>query len=131
MKVSDLSPDTFKTLTIEAGDIIFLEGQPADRAYIILKGHAEVVIQGPSGDLVPINRMIPGELFGEIALLTDQKTRTATVMAADRCELLEIDRAIFDTRLAKTDPLIRYILSHITQRLLKLTEKVVKESPAS
>jgi CRP-like cAMP-binding protein len=130
MKMSDLSPDSFKMRKVEAGDIIFLEGQPADHAYIILKGHADVVVRNPTGDLVPINRMNPGELFGEIALLTKQKARTATVMAADTCELLEIDRSIFDGRLAKADPLIRFILDHITRRLVQLTDKIVSDNAA-
>ena len=124
MKLTDFPPDTFKTRTVEAGDIIFLEGQPAESAFVILKGHADVVVQNPGGDLIPINRMNPGELFGEIALLTAQKGRTATVMAADKCELLEIDRAIFDSRLAKADPLVRFILDHVTRRLMQLTDKV-------
>ena len=129
MNLNDLSPDTFKTRTVEAGDIIFLEGQPANHAYVILRGHADVVVQNPAGELVPINRMNPGELFGEIALLTNQRARTATVMAADKCDLLEIDRAIFDGRLAKADPLVRFILDHVTRRLMQLTDKIVSENP--
>ena len=129
MKMSDLSPDTFKIRKVEAGEVIFLEGQPADHAYIILRGHAEVVVQNPAGEIIPINRLNPGELFGEIALLTDQKIRTATVMAADKCELVEIDRAVFDTRLAKADPLVRFVLDHVTRRLTQLTEKVIAKNP--
>jgi CRP-like cAMP-binding protein len=128
MKISDLSPDTFKTRKVAAGDIIFLEGQPADGAFVILQGHADVVVQNAAGELVPVNRMGPGELFGEIALLTDQKSRTATVMAADTCDLLEIDRSIFDGRLAKADPLVRFILDHVTRRLLQLTEKLAAQN---
>ena len=119
--------DVAKHRTVEAGDIIFLEGQPADNAYVILKGHADVVVQGNRGELVPINRMYPGELFGEIALLTEAKARTATVMAADKCELLEINRQVFDGRLAKTDALVRFVLDHMTRRLVQLTDKVVHE----
>jgi CRP-like cAMP-binding protein len=127
LNLAGLSPETFKTRTVEAGDIIFLEGQPADSAYIILKGHADVVVENAAGDTIPISRMNPGELFGEIALLTNPSTRTATIMAADKCELLQIDRTLFDTRLAKADPLIRFILDHITQRLIRLTSKVASE----
>ena len=102
-------------------------GQPAENAYVILKGHADVVAQGKGGELVPLSRMHPGELFGEIALLTSKKARTATVMAAERCELLEINRDIFDTRLGKADPLVRFVLDHVTRRLVQLTDKVVSD----
>jgi len=126
MDISDLSPDSFKMRTVEAGDIIFLEGQPAAHAYVILRGHAEVVLRNAAGDLVPLTRMKPGELFGEIALLAD-KPRTATVMAAERCDLLEIDRNVFDRRLALADPLVRFILSHVTRRLTELTDRIAAE----
>lgn len=128
MNLGDLAPDSFKIRTVEEGDVIFLEGQPADNAYIILKGHADVVAHNPNtGEFIPISRMKPGELFGELALLTDKKTRTASVMAADRCELAEIDRRVFDTRLSKTDPLVRFVLDHLSRRLVELTDKVVHE----
>jgi CRP-like cAMP-binding protein len=128
MQMNELSSDAFKRRTAQPGEIIFLEGQPADNAFIILKGHAEVVISGPQGELVPINRMGPGELFGELALLTNKKTRTATVTAADECELLEIKREIFDGRLAKADPLVRFMLDHVSKRLVQLTDKVASEN---
>lgn len=127
MDINDLPPGTCKLRTVEAGDVIFLEGQPAENAYVILRGHADVVVRNPAGDLLPLARMNPGELFGEIALLTNAQARTATVMAADRCELLEINREVFDDRLAKTDALVRFVLDHITRRLVQLTDKVVTE----
>jgi CRP/FNR family cyclic AMP-dependent transcriptional regulator len=131
MNLKDLPADVCKLRTVEAGDIIFLEGQPAENAYVILKGHADVVVQGKGDDLIPLARMHPGELFGEVALLTSRKARTATVMAADRCELLEINRDIFDARLAKTDPLVRFVLDHVTRRLVQLTDKVVGDHGSS
>lgn len=128
MQMSDFPPDTFKIRTVEAGDVIFLEGQPADNAYVILRGIAEVVVQDAAGETIPINRMKPGELFGELAILTDAKVRTATVMAAEKCELIEIKRDVFEGRLGKADPLLRFMLDHVSRRLVKLTEKVIGEN---
>jgi len=120
--------DNVSMRTVEAGDVIFLEGQPADKAYVILKGHAEVAVVDPvTRELVPINIMKPGELFGEIALLSEGKKRTATVVAADKCDLLEIDRGVFDSRVAKADPLLRFVLEHLTRRLAQLTDKIVHD----
>jgi CRP-like cAMP-binding protein len=127
MQLGDFLPGTVKHTVVEAGNIIFLEGQPARTAYVILKGYADVVVQNAAGDYVPLNRMGPGELFGEIAILSDQKARTATVMAADHCELLEINREVFDNRVAKSDPLVRFVLDHMTRRMMQLTDKITKE----
>ncbi len=43
--------------TIAPGEVIFLEGQPADTAYVILKGEAQVVTHGAGGEEMVINRM--------------------------------------------------------------------------
>ena len=121
----DLPLDTFHLRPVEPGEIIFLEGQPADKAYVILKGHVDVMVRDPHGNLVAVNRMMPGELFGEIALFSADQKRTATVMAADKCELLEIQRDVFDSRFAKADPLIKLVLDHLVNRLAKITDKFV------
>ncbi len=118
--------DNASLRSVEAGDVIFLEGQPADKAYVILRGHADVVVVDPTTcNLIPLTTMNPGELFGELALLNADNKRTATVMAKDRCELLEIDREVFDARMSKADPLLRFVLEHLTRRLAHLTNKIV------
>jgi len=123
----DFSPDIAKRKTVQAGEVIFLEGQPCDKAYVILRGHAEVVISTGVGTETAIGRMKPGELFGELALFTKGNRRTATVTATDTCELLEIDREVFDSRLTKADPLVRFVLEHVTRRLIQLTDKIAQE----
>lgn len=125
MQVSDLPEDSFRHRTVEPGDFIFLEGQPADKVYVILKGQADVFIRDPVRGEIPINRMNPGHMFGEIALLRKDGKRTATVAAAGRCELLEIDRSVFDARFAKADPLVRFVMEHMMERIVGLSEKVV------
>jgi putative peptide zinc metalloprotease protein len=63
-----------------AGSAVLREGDAADCAYLIVKGQAEVTIKSSSGP-VPLAMLGPGELFGEIALLTPKGTRQATVTA--------------------------------------------------
>jgi CRP-like cAMP-binding protein len=125
--VKDIALDIAKRRTVQNGEVIFLEGQPGDKAYVILRGHADVVVTTDFGKETALTRMGPGELFGELAILTPANKRTATVVAAEACELLEIDREIFDSRLGASDPLLRFVLEHLTRRLLELTSKVVHD----
>jgi hypothetical protein len=62
---------------IEPGRAVFEQGEPGDRFYVIVAGHAVVVQDGR-----PIARLAGGDAFGEIALLR-ACTRTATVRASD------------------------------------------------
>jgi CRP-like cAMP-binding protein len=109
----------------QPGEVIFLEGQPGDKAYVILRGHADVFVSGGVGRETSLGRMNPGELFGELAILHQSNKRTATVTAAETCELLEIDREVFDQRLAKADPLLRFMIEQFTRRLATATDLVV------
>ena len=65
--------------SVGAGEVIFLEGQEADAVFVILQGEVQATLTDTSGNQVVINRMHPGEIFGELELLGIDSKRTATV----------------------------------------------------
>ncbi len=81
-----------------AGDVVVLQGDPADRFYVIESGTFEVTRREPGrpADSVPalLGTMAGGDVFGEIGLLR-ATARTATVTAATDGALLALDGASF------------------------------------
>ena len=120
--------DSFARRTVAPGEVIFLEGQPADVAYVILKGEAQVTTRGAGGEEVVINRMTPGQMFGEIAILQPNGMRTATTISEQGCELVVIERGFLDNSLSKADPLLRFVVDHLCRRLTALTVLVAQKS---
>ncbi|HZS15314.1 MAG TPA: cyclic nucleotide-binding domain-containing protein [Candidatus Dormibacteraeota bacterium] len=84
------------------GDTIVSEGDDsAVNFYVITAGEAVVSVQGRE-----INRLGPGDYFGETALTT-RRPRTATVTAAGRVELLAISGWNFSQLLAAHEDIKR------------------------
>ncbi len=81
-------------LVFAPGDLVLKEGDPADRFYMVIKGEAEATQRGADGSQVVINRLGPGDYFGEIGLLNDAP-RQATVRAKTSLELMALDRETF------------------------------------
>ncbi|HEY1590777.1 MAG TPA: patatin-like phospholipase family protein [Solirubrobacteraceae bacterium] len=78
---------------VAAGEWILREGEPATSMFIIRRGHAEVVDEGPPERLIRVLRR--GAVVGELALLTGG-TRSASARARQDVDLLELDRSAFE-----------------------------------
>ena len=74
----------------EAGDIIFIEGDPGDLMFIILEGAIALSIS-VDGSPKTVSRMGRGDFFGESALITDSP-RSAAATAAVPTTLFPVVR---------------------------------------
>jgi putative ABC transport system ATP-binding protein len=64
-----------------AGQVVIRQGERADRFFVVVNGSAEVFLETPDGPPLVLNRLRPGEYFGEIGVLRGGK-RTASVRAS-------------------------------------------------
>jgi len=84
---------TLQPESLEAGEVLFREGDQADKFYIVESGEV-VISRQVDGQEVEISRREPGEYFGEIALLQN-RPRTATITASIDTLLLSLDAEQF------------------------------------
>ena len=84
-----------RLLTFEPGDIILSEGEPGETVFVLATGAVKAFVRNPEGSLRLVREMGEGSFFGEISILSGAP-RTATVTAAARCEVLELDRPTLD-----------------------------------
>lgn len=97
-----------RLLSFEAGDIIITEGEPGQSFFVLTTGTVKVFVREPSGRNVALAPLGEGAFFGEIATLSG-RPRSATVTAASRCEMLEMDKAALEAIL-KVHPHVREVL---------------------
>jgi CRP-like cAMP-binding protein len=113
------------------------QGQPADSAYIIESGTANVVTTLPGGGEAVLATLGPGSTLGEAALLETGR-RAATVVAKTAVSGHVVERDVFRMLLAQRNRAAFTIQGRITrtlcQRLRELNAKVIAadapESPA-
>lgn len=80
----------------ERGEVIIREGEPGHSLFMLSSGKVKAFRKAPTGKQVPLAVLEEGAFFGEGAMLTG-KPRTASIVALEECELLELDRATLDS----------------------------------
>ncbi|MEA2163373.1 MAG: family transcriptional regulator, cyclic receptor protein [Thermoanaerobaculia bacterium] len=78
-------------VSVTAGQTLFEAGHPGESLFVVRTGEIELFIKDNTGQKIVLMNAIEGGLFGELALL-DQGARTATAVALEDSELLELDR---------------------------------------
>jgi CRP/FNR family transcriptional regulator, cyclic AMP receptor protein len=73
------------------GQMIFSEGDAGGMMYVVQAGKVEVFIKDADGDMVHLDDVEKGEIFGELSLL-DNEPRSANAKAVDDTMLYVIDR---------------------------------------
>jgi diguanylate cyclase (GGDEF)-like protein len=78
---------------LEAGAVLWQEGDPGDHVILLLEGRLEVSHRTPDGEEIVLRHLYPGAVAGEMAAL-DGQARSATVRArsASRALLIPADR---------------------------------------
>ncbi len=122
----DLSEETLQGLsgvfvqrTYRRGEIIFTEGQKAERFYILRSGKVKITKASVDGREVIIEIILPGEVFGAMAVFQGG-LYPATSEAMEQCSTVEASREA-----------LLEVCERFPGLLLKLTSKIaerVKES---
>lgn len=100
------------------GAVLIEEGAIGQELFYIVEGEADVRRRGRT-----VARLVPGDHFGELALL-DRKPRSATVVAHTDMKLLTMTRRELAALLEDVPPLAAKLLAAMAQRLRAADRKV-------
>lgn len=114
----------FSVRKFNKGDVVFREGSVGNSAYILKGGRIEIST-GADHRKVVISVLKPLSIFGEMAVLSRDHRRTATAVAVDNAEVVEIDKMSFDEYLRGIPPVIMTILEDLVERLKETTKRIV------
>ena len=107
--------ETTKLLLTEE-ETLFNQGDKGDKAYMIISGRLTVLV-----DNVRVGSMSDGEVFGELALLLNQK-RSATIISVTATELIEIDKNGLDKIIESASDGTKKMIFQLCEALSKREE---------
>jgi cAMP-dependent protein kinase regulator len=126
---SDLTQEEFNDFTkrmvfhtVPEGQVIVKEGDVGASVFVVTRGTVQVVTT-MEGKAVELAVLQPSDFFGEIAFLTG-KPRTATVIAAEECDILEVPEDQLKD-LIGSKPRIREVMqNYYNQRVASTLQKL-------
>jgi serine/threonine-protein kinase len=106
--------DAFRAITFGAGDVIVREGDRGEAAYIIQSGTCEAY-KGVGPEKRVLRRMGPGEVFGEMAILSPGP-RTATVVATTPMVVHVVNAEVLERELDALKPWFAAFVRTLAER---------------
>ena len=126
----DLEPEALdqlcryaKHITLKRGASIFCKGDPGNSMFAVISGTVKISVSSPDGRNPILNLIGPGEIFGEIAVLSGEP-RTADAIANAQCEIFVIDRREFLPFVKSQPALSMKFIQLLCERLRRTSEQV-------
>ncbi len=127
---SEIEPARLKLLAFmservgfDPGKNLCRQGDPADAAYLIIEGEADIILEGPAGPIT-VATLGANEIVGEIGILCDVP-RNATVRAKDRLVALRIAKDPF-MRMVREFPTMAVCIMRELAHRLELTNNQLR-----
>lgn len=111
-----------ETLTYRSGERLFEQGDEGDAAYVIIEGEVDVLIPTERGE-TSVAILGPKEIFGEMAVLCDQRRSTAIAARTD-LTVLRLDRTTIMRLLSEFPDISLELIRTLAHRLEDANVKI-------
>lgn len=105
-----------RTLLYGPGETVLRAGAPGGSMLVVYRGRVEVRVPGPDGERVPVAEVGPGEVIGEMSLLTGEP-RSADVRAVGEVGLIEVRRAEMKEIMDRNETIAEALACVVSERL--------------
>lgn len=106
----------FHPIRYRKGDVIFREGEPTERLFLIAEGTVKLSIASPTGQEHMIGVLGRGQIFGELAVI-DRGPRAMDARAMEDSRVYALEADVFWTMLESRPALARRLLELMARRL--------------
>ena len=112
--------------TFGRNEVLFHEGDPGDTLHLVVQGYLAIRASTELGDVVTLAVPGPGEAFGELALLSDDATRTASAVALDAVETRSWHRIQVQDLRDRSPDVDRFLIEVLSEQVRRLSGRLVE-----
>lgn len=104
---------------LRGGETLFRQGEAGEALYLVVQGSAYIALGSGGDNEQLVDALAPGEVLGEIALLTGQP-RSATVRAAGALHLMSLGAGALQEVMAQHPALAQRLWQACARRMLRV-----------
>lgn len=119
--------ELFKSKSFDEGEVILKQGKKGTGLFLLLHGKLYVKRKKEDGSEISLAELGPGDMFGEMSLLTGQPTY-ATVAAATDCFVVRLSKRKFD-EVIMTHPQILELVSQVSDERKSVNDMILGHQP--
>jgi len=108
--------------TLAPGEVVFDEGDPADRLYVIRSGEVELVRENAAGKRA-VARLGAGDFFGELGVVLGAP-RTARAVAVSPTRLIALDRTTLEGMIVDQPEIAIRMIRVLVSRLIEAERRL-------
>jgi CRP/FNR family cyclic AMP-dependent transcriptional regulator len=108
-----------------AGEVLFREGDPADRVFRLLSGDVDI-LRELDGDPILLGTVGAGQFIGEMGVV-ENRPRSATARAASEVEAEILTPTEFLDQIARSPRAARELIQRLSQRLREADDRIVND----
>jgi CRP/FNR family transcriptional regulator len=131
---SDLSDEDLKAVAqvavarrLDAGSIVFFEGDSGDSCYVVRSGLARAIREHPDGRSITLAHFTAGDIFGELAMF-DSEPRSATVDTIEPTEVIAIPGRDVQRLIRDYPEIAVKLIRALAHRLRATNERLARQS---
>lgn len=110
--------------TYEGNEAILETGDEGKFIGVMISGHAEISMTDNTGSRTVISQLEAGDVFGVMSLLTGDRI-VADVIAGNRCFVLMIPQAVFNTHILTNPKAVGYLSRQLADRTRAMSVDLV------
>jgi len=105
---------------------IFMQGQPADSMFFLLRGKVQLSVTSSEGKEAIVATLGSGEFFGE-GCLAGQPVRMATAISVEDCTLTRVEKATITRMLHEQQGVAELFVTHLLTRNIRYEADLVDQ----